>query len=107
MQKHNFDLGWEFSESPVNSFAFLGGAPWQPVSLPHDAAIHKPRRQDAPSGPLAGYAWSGTVSYRKRFEAPVEWRGQSIQVEFEGVYMNAEIHFNGNLLKLHPLYLRV
>ena len=102
MQKQNFDLGWEFSESPVNSFAFLGGAPWQPVSLPHDAAIHKPRRQDAPSGPLAGYAWSGTVSYRKRFEAPEAWRGQPVQVEFEGVYMNAEVFLNGSLLKLHP-----
>jgi len=103
MQKHNFDLGWEFSETGGGMMAaFAGGAQWQPVSLPHDAAIHKPRSKDSVTGSLGGHAWSGNVTYRKRFQAPEEWRGQAVQAEFEGVYMNAEVSINGNLVKLHP-----
>jgi beta-galactosidase len=102
VKKQNFNLGWEFSESGGGLLASLLGAEWQPVSMPHDAAIHKPRSQDAPSGSLGGHAWSGIVSYRKRFHAPEEWRGQNVQVEFEGIYMNAEVSINRNLLALHP-----
>jgi beta-galactosidase len=32
---------------------------------------------------------------------PAEWRGQSVQVEFEGVYMNAEVSINRQLVTLH------
>ena len=103
MKKQNFDLDWEFAEAGSDTFAALfGGEQRQLVSLPHDAAIHKPRSQDALSGSLAGFAWSGTVSYYKRFHVPDEWRGKAVQLEFEGVYMNAEVSINGNLVKLHP-----
>src|SRR5512142_883468 len=104
MKKLNFDLGWEFNETGGGALAvFLGGGgQWQPVSLPHDAAIHKPRSQDAPSGSLGGHAWSGTVAYRKHFQAPEEWRGQNVQVEFEGIYMNAEVAINRNTVAIHP-----
>ncbi|MBE0695555.1 MAG: hypothetical protein IH586_01400, partial [Anaerolineaceae bacterium] len=102
MKKQNFDLAWEYSESGGGMLAALSGAQWQPVSLPHDAAIHKPRSQNAPSGSLAGHAWSGIVSYRKRFQAPEEWRDQHVQVEFEGIFMNAEVSINANLVALHP-----
>src|SRR3712207_7092253 len=43
-----------------------------------------------PTGSPGGYAWSGVVTYRKKFTIPAEWRGQSVQIGFEGVYMNAE-----------------
>jgi beta-galactosidase len=103
VKKQNFDLGWDYRESGAGMLAeIMGGAEWQPVSLPHDAAIHKPRSKDAPSGSLGGHAWAGIVSYRKRFEVPEAWRGLPVQVEFEGVYMNAEVSVNGNLVKLHP-----
>jgi beta-galactosidase/beta-glucuronidase len=31
--------------------------------------------------------------------APDEWRNKTIFIEFEGVYMNAEISLNGNVIK--------
>ena len=99
MNKQNFDLGWEYTEA--TGFA-MGFAQWQPVNLPHDLSIHKPRSQDAPTGGAGGYAWSGLVTYRKKFAMPAEWRGQSVQLEFEGVYMNAEVSINGQLVALHP-----
>jgi beta-galactosidase len=100
MNKQSFDLGWEYTE--MSGFLAMALAQWQPVSLPHDLSITKPRSPSYPTGGGGGYAWSGVVTYRKRFEAPESWRGQSVQLEFEGVYMNAEVSLNGNLLALHP-----
>jgi len=93
MNRQCFDLGWEYRDA--------SGA-WQPVNLPHDAAIARPRSHSASTGGAGGYAWSGLVTYRKSLFAPVEWRGQAVQLEFEGVYMNAEVYLNHHLLALHP-----
>jgi beta-galactosidase len=100
MKKHSFDLDWDCTDE-------IGMIPamysqWKPVKLPHDAAIYKPRSANAPSGSMAGFAWSGVVTYRKQFEAPEEWRTQSVSLEFEGVYVNAEVSINGQLVALHP-----
>ena len=40
--------------------------------------------------------------YRKTFEVPETWLGKRVLIEFEGVYMNAEVWLNGNLLGRHP-----
>mgnify|MGYP005833471255 CR=1 FL=1 len=65
MIKELFDSGWEYTESARVLGLQLGE--WQPINLPHDASIGKPRSPQHPSGPGGGYAWSGSVSYRKRF----------------------------------------
>jgi beta-galactosidase len=99
MNKQNFDLGWEYTEATGFAATF---AQWQPVNLPHDLSITKARDQNYPTGSGGGYAWSGLVTYRKKFRVPAEWRGQSVQVELEGVYMNAEVTINDQLVALHP-----
>ncbi|HEY9075001.1 MAG TPA: glycoside hydrolase family 2 TIM barrel-domain containing protein [Anaerolineaceae bacterium] len=100
MIKQNFDLGWEYHDM-TGMFA-ARFARWQPVNLPHDASIEKPRSGAHPTAGGGGYAWSGVVTYRKKFQAPESWRGQSVMLEFEGVYMNAEVSVNHQLLALHP-----
>jgi beta-galactosidase len=99
MNKQNFDLDWEYTEATGFAAAF---AQWQPIDLPHDLSINKPRDKSYPTGSGGGYAWSGVVTYRKKFPIPNEWRGQNVQLEFEGVYMNAEVSINGQLVALHP-----
>ena len=100
MQKISFDLDWEFTEAAgMMAFAF---AKWQPVSLPHDLSISKPRSAAYPTAGSGGYAWSGVVTYRKHFEVPLAWQGQSVLLEFEGVYMNAEVSVNQQLAARHP-----
>jgi beta-galactosidase len=100
MNKQLFDLNWEYTEtSGMMAMAF---AQWQPVNLPHDLSITKPRSAGYPTAGGGGYAWSGVVTYRKRFQVPEAWRGQSVQLEFEGVYMNAEVSINRQLVALHP-----
>ncbi|HMN61532.1 MAG TPA: hypothetical protein PJ988_14260, partial [Anaerolinea sp.] len=99
MNKQNFDLNWEYTEAGGMMMAF---AQWQPVNLPHDLSITKARSADYRTAGGGGYAWSGVVTYRKRFQAPEDWRGQSVLLEFEGVYMNAEVSINHELVALHP-----
>jgi len=81
MNRQTFDLGWEYTEA--TGFFATAFAQWQPVNLPHDLSIHKARNQNYPTGSPGGYAWSGVVTYRKKFTVPAEWRGQSVQLELK------------------------
>jgi len=100
MDKQLFDAGWEFTDQ-LNPF-FAQFSQWQPVTLPHDASIARPRSQQAPTGGAGGFAWSGVLTYRKKFQAPENWKDQSVLLEFEGVYMNAKVLVNGNVAAFHP-----
>ena len=101
MKKQNFDLGWEYTEASGFAAMFNPHA-WQPVTLPHDAMIGKPRAAGNPSGRQGGFFPGGVANYRKKFFAPADRRGQSVQLEFEGVYMNAEVSVNNRLIQSQP-----
>ena len=101
MKKQSFDLNWEYTEA-TGFAALFNPSAWWPVILPHDAMISKPRVADNPSGSGGAYFPGGVANYRKKFRAPEEWRGQSVQLEFEGVYMNAEVSVNNQFLCIQP-----
>lgn len=101
MKKLSFNQGWEYSEA-FGLMALFMPVPWQPVDLPHDAMIGKPRSASNPGGNNVGFFPGGIASYRKKFTPSVEWQGQSVQLEFEGVYMNAEVSINNHRLRLQP-----
>lgn len=99
MIRHLFDEGWAYSEGGT----FFGTpASMQPITLPHDASIARPRKADHPSGAGGGYAWNGVLTYLKRFRCPADWHDQHVQLEFEGVMGYAEVMLNGHLLAQHP-----
>jgi len=100
MEKQLFDRGWEYTDK-VSMFANPFET-WQPVTLPHDASIARPRSQQNPTGAGGGFAWSGVLTYRKKFQVPETWKDRSVQLEFEGVYMNAKVLVNGNVAAFHP-----
>lgn len=100
MEKQNFNLDWEYTEA--SGVYAMQRAEWEPVNLPHDLAISKLRSAGNPTAKDGGFAWSGMVTYRKKFQVPLDWQGKSIQLEFEGVYMNAEVSINRQLIALHP-----
>jgi beta-galactosidase len=101
MKKQNFDQGWEYSE--LTGFAAMfNPRAWQPVTLPHDAMISKPRSADNPSGRQGAYFPGSSANYRKKFAVPEEWRGQSVALEFDGVYMNAEVSVNRRIIQKQP-----
>jgi beta-galactosidase len=100
MDKQLFDSGWEY----IDKVSFIPNPfdTWLPVNLPHDASIERPRSQQNPTGGAGGFAWSGVLTYRKKFQVPEGWKDRSIQLEFEGVYMNAKVFVNGNVAAFHP-----
>jgi beta-galactosidase len=100
MDKQLFDAGWEFTDQ-VGTFP-APSRDWGPVILPHDASISRPPDHESSTGSAGGFAWSGRVAYRKILHVPAAWRDGSVLLEFEGVYMNAEVMVNGNVAILHP-----
>jgi len=81
-----------------------GPAPWRagPLTLPHDAMIYETRDPATPNGHNTGYFPGGVYRYTKTFFAPESLRGRTVLFEFEGVYMDAQVHFNGALAAARP-----
>ncbi len=66
------------------------------VDLPHDFSISGPFAKENPSGQSGGYLPGGKALYRKNdVGIKEEWADKRIVLEFEGVYRNSEIYFNG------------
>ena len=75
MKKQSFDQDWEYSD--VSGFeAFFNPGAWQPVNLPHDAMIRKPRAASNPGAGNVGFFPGSVANYRKKFTAPEAWQGQ-------------------------------
>ena len=100
-QRWNDD--WKFWDEQ-NAFALVWNVPEhaRTVTLPHDAMLERSPRADSPNGNDTGFRDGGNYVYVKQFFAPEEWRAQTVQVQFEAVYMNALVYLNGNLVGKRP-----
>jgi len=105
-----FDAGWRFHRGGAlgaDKPAF-NDAQWRQVDLPHDWSIedlpgtHSPFSPDAISQPSGGFTTGGTGWYRKSFTLPAADKGKRIHLQFDGIYMNAEVWLNGKRLGKHP-----
>ncbi|MEM1582502.1 MAG: glycoside hydrolase family 2 TIM barrel-domain containing protein [Candidatus Bathyarchaeia archaeon] len=101
MEKHNLDRQWLFSLGATPS-PFARRAEGIIVDLPHDFSIIQKRDPNAPGGPSVGYFPGGVATYEKTIFIPENWRGKKVLLEFEGVYMNAVVYFNNNIVAKHP-----
>jgi beta-galactosidase len=97
----NFSPEWRFiKEDPAGAEApQFDDRSWAAVSAPHtyndvdtydDWSIAGHRGE--------GNQWSGRTWYRKTFDAPPEWRGKKVFIEFEAVRQFAEVYLNGQRL---------
>jgi beta-galactosidase len=104
MQKQSFNQDWRFHlDGPKdNRRTKLDESSWRVLNLPHDWSIEMERHPDNPSAASNGFFPMGRGRYRKTFQAAEEWRGKKVLVEFEGVYMNAEVFLNEHYLGRHP-----
>jgi beta-galactosidase len=98
------DSGWKFllgdpGGAETRSFQ---DASWRTVNLPHDWSIESPPERTNPSAAGAGYFPAGIGWYRKTFRAPAAWRGKRVSVDFEGVYKDAAVYWNGRNLGTQP-----
>ena len=103
MTTMRFNTDWRVAPK-VSPFAQLqgGGAPASAVTLPHDALIGGVRSADAAGGGRTGYFPDGAFEYRKTIDAPEEWRGKRVSLEFQGVYRDAMVYVNGSFAGQRP-----
>lgn len=87
MKKIDFNQNWEVRKD--------GTEEWKPADLPHDAMIYEARSKESSAAGAGGYFYGGRYVYKKQWEVPAEWSGQSVIMECEGVYMNAVVYVNG------------
>ena len=104
MEKQSLNHGWLFmsGHKPESLWEKLEQASWRTVELPHDWSIELERDASQPCGTHGGYFPNGSGWYAKAIQAPSDWRGRLVFIEFEGVYMNAEVWLNEHLLTRHP-----
>lgn len=101
-----FDEHWHFHLGEAGEKAqqlTYDDSDWRIVHLPHDWSIEgtydrTQNETDWQSGFLpAGIGW-----YRKTFMYQPEWKGKSIRIQFDGIYLNSEVWINGHLLGKRP-----
>ena len=104
MQRQSLNREWRFlhSQQAPNRRQPQDDTTWRMLDLPHDWSIELSRGPEMPSGVSNGWFEMGRGQYHKYIDAPEEWRGKKVFVEFEGVYMNAEIFLNEHYITRHP-----
>ena len=70
--------------------------------MPHDWSIEGRPEKSNPTGSGGGYFPAGVGWYRKSISPPAEWKGQRVSVEFDGVYRDATVYWNGRKLGTQP-----
>ncbi len=105
-----FDDGWRFHRGDVQGAQETGfdDKAWRQIELPHDWSIedlpgaNSPFDPDAINGVSVGFTTGGTGWYRKTFTVPASSKNKIIYLQFDGVYMNADVWLNGAHLGNHP-----
>ncbi len=104
MHKTALNHAWRFFlGDPPQAFGHQpDGAGWRTLNLPHDWSIELDRDPANPSGASNGWFAMGRGWYERSIFAPETWRGKRVLIEFEGIYMNAEVWLNEDYLGRHP-----
>jgi beta-galactosidase len=111
----SFDGTWLFTKDSVTNAEQVkfDDSKWRKVDLPHDWSIEDlpnqkpgeitgPFNKNAAGSGATGFTDGGTGWYRKRFVTRKEMHGKLISINFDGVYMNSDVWFNGHHLGNHP-----
>ena len=95
MKSFNFSDGWTCKH-------LEDSASGTPVTIPHDAMLSEPRTELSAGGINTGWYEGHDYLYTKQFIADLALIDKQVVLEFEGVYRNAEVHFNGEKLMFRP-----
>ncbi|MET7845249.1 glycoside hydrolase family 2 TIM barrel-domain containing protein [Streptomyces sp. NPDC005356] len=108
------DDGWRFAlvspdgiADPTGAYADaeqpgFDDAHWRMVAVPHDWSIEQTPTTEHNTTSGTGFLPGGLGWYRKKFTVPAAYAGKRISVEFDGVYMDANVYVNGDLVGNHP-----
>ncbi len=95
MRKSDFNENWYYRHLDVNEEG-------KKITLPHDAMCHEMRSMDSRGRHNIGWFEGCDYVYWKNFDAPAEYEGSRLVLEFEGVYHNAEVYVNGQKAAFRP-----
>jgi len=103
-EKVSFDKDWLFykidSAHPVADTVHFAG--WRSLTLPHDWSIEAPFSDQYPTTPNQGALPGGIGWYAKKFKLSNQWKGEAVNIDFDGVYRNSEVWINGHYLGKRP-----
>jgi beta-galactosidase len=105
-----FDFGWRFHRGGAQGAEEPGfdDSRWRSVDLPHDWSIENlpgafsALDSNAITQVSGGFTTGGIGWYRKTFVVPAALKGKLLHIQFDGVYMNADVWINGHHLGRHP-----
>ncbi|MBS6677246.1 MAG: DUF4982 domain-containing protein [Clostridiales bacterium] len=104
MLKQNLYTGWSFrkgTDNPMMS-AFVGSDDQtKTIQIPHDAMLSSKRSAENTEDQGIGYYTPENVEYETIYFASKEDQGKIVYLEFEGVYGNAVIEVNGEVVMRH------
>ncbi len=100
-QKLNFNPAWKFikADSAEAAQSDFDDSAWESVSVPHTYNDTDTFDDWSPAGHKGEMnQWGGRTWYRKHFQAPEDWKGKKVIIEFEAVRQWADIYLNGQKL---------
>ncbi|MDZ7604309.1 MAG: glycoside hydrolase family 2 TIM barrel-domain containing protein [Cyclobacteriaceae bacterium] len=105
-----FDSDWKFyrGDSQGAERPDFNDLDWRTIDLPHDWSIEDIPGTDSPLDSNAvgsyntGFFTGGTSWYRKHFSVADSMKNMRFYLQFDGIYMNADIWLNGQHLGNHP-----
>ena len=92
MKKIDFSQNWLF---------YKEGSDKKQVHIPHDAMQYEQRAADNPSGAAGAFFSGGVYYYEKKIEHVEMLADKHVELVFEGVYKDAKVYLNGELLAQH------
>ncbi len=111
----NFNPEWKFIRADIENAQNVNfdDSEWRTLDLPHDYSIDDlpekvgvkqigPFSEESAGGASTAHMVGGTAWYRKHFTVDKKDEGKTIQVLFDGIYMNSDVWINGNHLGNHP-----
>jgi beta-galactosidase len=103
-QHLSMDSNWAFTRGdPVGAqnpaFDDKG---WRWLDVPHDWSIEGPYARTNSTTGSGGYLPAGIGWYRKHFVTPAAFKDKQVSVQFDGVFMNADVYLNGHQVGHHP-----
>jgi len=75
---------------------------WQAIQVPHDWSIYNDFDQYSPAQNEGGQLNGGKAWYRTQFYLEEDASLISVRLLFDGVYMNAQVYINGQVLGYYP-----
>ncbi|MBV9963534.1 MAG: DUF4982 domain-containing protein [Parafilimonas sp.] len=105
-----FDDAWKFYRGDTTNAEQINfdDNNWRQVDLPHDFSIedlpgtNSPFNPDVVNGVSIGFTTGGIGWYRKTFALSSTQENKKVIIQFDGVYMNADVWLNGEHLGNHP-----